>query len=233
MFDTPAAVAKNFIRCKCPYYLITDSKGNKLWWNDEEDDIEAAAELLQEDLKQIRQGNTGVYIIHHFKTVPKAGFKKGVESDCTSTFKKPLYDEYERNEYRQNYQSRVLDAIQGIDKRLQDIEQKQILEDSIPDDELEDEVEPNDWFGRIMGNPYSREMAMNFMNSIAANLSTNLFQSQQKPLSMAGTNQPQNEVTLEAILEKLFALGITPQDLYLISQKPQAEINFLLSMLRK
>lgn len=233
MFDTTAAVAKNFIRCKCPYYLITDSKGNKLWWNDEEEDIEAAAELLQEDLKQIRQGNTGVYIIHHFKTVPKSGFKKGVESDCTSTFKKPLYDEYERNEYRQNYQSRVLDAIQGIDKRLQDIEQKQILEDSISDDELEEEVEPNDWFGKIMGNPYSREMAMNFMNSIAANLSTNLFHSPQKPLSMAGTTQPQNETTLEAILEKLFSLGITPEDLYLLSQKPQAEINFLLSMLRK
>jgi len=232
MFDSPANVAKNFIRCKCPYYMITDSKGNKLWWNDEEEDLEAAANLLKQDLEQIRKGNTGVYVINHFKTVPKGGFKKNSEPDCTSTFKKPLYDEYEREEYRGGYQSRVLEEIRGIGSRLDLLEQKQMLEQSEDDEDLEDEAEPNDWFGRIMGNPHSREVVTNFMNSLAANLTSNII-TPQKPISMAGTQPQQQEIKLEQVLEKLFSMGVTPQDLYLLSQKNQIEINFLLNMLRK
>jgi len=235
MFDTPITVATNFIRCKCPYYVITDSKGAKLWWNDEEEDLEAAAELLKSDLGLIRKGNTGVYIINHFKTWPKGGFKKGIEPDCISTFKKPLYDEYEKQDYRDNYHSRLLEEIRGIGSRIELLEQKQILDNSIEDDDLEDEVQPNDWLGRIMGNPHAREIAGNFLNSLAANLTSSFFNNQpQKPLTMAGTDiTKDNTITLEQILEKLFSLGVTPNDLLLLSQKPKFEIELLLKMLRK
>lgn len=238
MYDTPLLVAKNFIRCKCPYYLITDSKGSKLWWNDEESELEAAAELLKQDLEQIRKGNTGVYIIHHFKEVPKGGFKKGIEGDCISTFKKPLYDEYEREDYRQNYQSVLLNEIRGIGSRIDEIEKKQILLESQEDEDIENEVEPNGIFGQIMGNPHAREMVTNFMNAIAANL-TSTFLTHQKPLTMAGINETQTtetepqKISLEQILEKLFSLGVTANDLYILSQKSKLEISLLLKMLRK
>lgn len=234
LFDNPDQLRKNVLRIKAPYYVVCDTKGEKIWWNDEESDINNAAELLYQDLSLIRQGNTATYVIKHFKKLPAGGFKKTSEPDCISTFKKEFRTEPERMEYRQNMYNSNNELLQEIRSMREDFRQLQLassIEDNIEDDDkLEQESESKSLIGAILGNPNIQVILSNLLTNITANLITPQTKVMAQPHALAGTDA--KEIPLENILQDLFSKGVTIEDLHKLSQMPAEKIASLLSMLR-
>lgn len=228
MFDNPNAVKKNFLRCGFPFYTITDSKNNILWINDSEKDLETAAETLMEDLSMIREYNTAVYTINHFKKVPAAGLKKSTEPDCISTFKKGFSEE-QRMVYRNDSNMAILDELRSMKNEVQELKLKIEIEEGEGEDEeeLEKKMEPASFLGSLIGNPAVQTTITNFLTNLLANLTTPTIQ-KNMPQTLAGTETE----TINDILQRLESKGVTASDLQKLSNLPDSQITMLLGMLR-
>ncbi len=232
MFETPESVKRNFERCNYPFYTVNDSKGEIIWLNDSESNIDAAAEMLFEDLKTIREFNSAVYTIKHFKNVPKTGFKKTNEADCISTFKKGIAAE-NRMEFigqRNDFNSSLLSEIREMRNEIGTLKMQLDSYDNedLDDEKIEQQMQPTSLINGLLGNPQVQTTLINFLTNISANLFTPKIQNMQ-PMALAGTEQ--ND-TIELILERLSSKGVTLEDLQKLSNFEPQKMQMLLGMLR-
>ena len=232
MYNTPEDVRRNFKRCNHPFYAVVDSKNEIIWTNTEESDVDAAAELLFDDLKTLRPENSAVYVIKHFSSIPANGIKKTTEPDCISTFKQRLMDDMKLSylEGRNVYNSEILSEIRSLKDEVSTMKLQLSMEDSPTDEEVKSESSASGILGAIVGNP----QIMNLITNVIANIFTNNLnnnQAMQQPLSLAGTETQQSE-TLEDIINRLYQKGVTPEDLQKLSNMSDAKIKMLLTLLR-
>lgn len=231
MFANPADVKRNFIRCKMPYYAVVDGKGEMIWINDEEGEIEDAAQMLHDDLRTIREYNTAIYTIRHFAKVPTNGIKKTSEPDCISTYKQQgeSYSPEAKEQYkaeRYSFQNELVQTLKSMQVEMQDIKMKLAMDDSPDEPELLEQVTGSSIVGKVLENP----QVLNLLTNICANLFTNGLPSNQ-PKALAGV--PASDVeTVENILDRLISKGVTIQDMQKLSNMEVSQINMLLNILR-
>lgn len=223
MYDSLEILKGKFIEKKFPYYIVCDSNHNILFSNDSESDEITAAEMLCNDLKDIRKESQIIFNIKLFKTVPKGGFKKTSESENFMTFQKRKVNSYDdqapSNNYFNNQILSKLDTIQSSNDELK-LRIAMLENDDADDDEIE--TEPQSILGAIVSNPSFQEVIINLITNISANLMTN----NKKALSLSGTD------SLETIIERLISKGVTIDDLQKLSNMPNDKITMLLTILR-
>jgi len=238
MFDNVETARKNFVRNGLPYYVISDSKNEILWKNEEEEDLESAADLMKEDLELIRDYNQAIYTIKQYKKVPTGGLKKNSDPDCISTFKKSLPRE-DKQEYYQNRNMMVAGLGESLTELKNEIallkaEISGIEED--PDGNLENEMTEIPWYHKIGEVVVNHPQFGNFITNILANLSTSLFTPSPAPQKLAGTNisnmtEKQQQEALQAAISLLFSKGVTLEHIIKLSEMPENKIKLLLTML--
>jgi hypothetical protein len=226
MYNDLDSVKRNFIRNNYPYYLVCDSKNEIIWINDSEDNIDEAALMLVDDLKSIRPYNSAIFTIKHFAKVPNNGFKKTSEADCISTFKQSNVEEIKENYTTDKFalQNEMIRTLKMMQEDMQQLKMRLELEDSEPDEKIENEMSGVGLVGRVLENP----QVINLLTNVCANLFTNNIAPNQIK-ALAGVEND----TLENIIEKLFNKGVTVEDLNILANKPENEIKFLLTLLRK
>lgn len=242
MFDSPEIVRQNMERLQCPYYAISDSKGNIYWINDEESDIQEAGELLIQDLKLIREGNTGTYIIKHYKKIPATGIKKSLEPDFISTYKRSTRTNY-TDEQKKEYYGGIYQLLREQNEKLSMLEtQIAVIKSHEEDEEDEDDEPEQSALGTIIGHPAIQAALNNFLTSLAANSFTN--NNQAPPPAPPINNSAQanffrvsgvaagDDTEIIQIVKSLFAKGMTIEDLRKLNNMPDTQISFLLQMLR-
>lgn len=229
LFDKPDQVINNFVRCGFPYYAIFSTGGDQLWSNTEETNIQLAADLLSDDLEMIRPGNTGTFVIKHYAKVPEGGIKNKTEPNCISTFKHAKVEpEVANNSYQ--YNNMLMDELRSIRAELAQMKLERQMDLSDSDEDIREQAQPSNILGTILGNPDVQSMLANLLTNITANLITP-HHTMNKPTALAGTNT-EKPVTLEQILEKLFAKGVTLNDMYVLSEMPKEKLQSMLNMLR-
>lgn len=239
MYDDINEVKKNFINSDYPFFLITDSKGEVLHKNDEDNSVESAADQIANFFNAIRKGSTMIFVIKHFKKIPSGGLKKNSDPDCISSYKrKENYSDAEREAYR-GENPRMYDLMNEIRQMRQEIRDMKLSQD-IDDDSEDDETiagsaQPGGWLGALLGNPGIQTALTNLLTNITANLVTPTIQTMsnqtiQKPQTLAGTD-PGQQISLEQILEELFKKGVTIEDLYKLSQMTPQKIATLKTFL--
>jgi hypothetical protein len=226
MYKNPEDVKRNFLRNGLPFFLVVDSKNEIIWKNDYEDILEDAAEMLFDDLKTIREYNSAIYTIRHFAKVPNGGLKKSSEADCISTYKQGVSDEARESYNTDKFalQNEMIRTLKMMQEDMQQLKMRLELEDSEPDEKIENEMSGVGLVGRVLENP----QVINLLTNVCANLFTNNIAPNQIK-ALAGVEND----TLENIIEKLFNKGVTVEDLNILANKPENEIKFLLTLLRK
>lgn len=239
MFDTPDKIRENFKANGFVYYLIVDHKGEILARGEDDQDLEDAANDIHSFFVNIRRGNAAIYTVKQFKKIPSGGFKKTSEADCISTFKRKEYYDDERTPYQSSYAGQgkydtILDELRSLRQEMAQMKIDQAIAEAEEDEEIEEETQPQNILGSIMGHPQFQEVLINFLTNITANLTTAMGAKQQPApaTTLAGTNSNVDEITLEKVLQTLFDKGVTPQDLYKLSQFSESKIKKLLTFLR-
>jgi len=233
MYDSVDKITSNFVRVGYPYYAICDTKGEFLWTNESENNVALASEQLKEDLSSIRQGNTAIFTIKHFKEVPAKGLKKNTECDCISTFKN-CFSEDQKQEYsgRQSYMfEKLMDKIDGLANENQEIKMKLALMEG--DEEPEEQQAPSTAagiMGALLSQPKIQDVLIGLITGFATNFLTNNMNTKETP-QLAGIAGVQNE-SLELIIDRLISKGVTVDDLQKLSLMEQKQISLLLTMLR-
>lgn len=233
MFDNVNSVISDFIAKGCPYYMVSGDGMQCIWDNQTITDIHDASEKLREELTNIRKGNTAIFTIKQFRSVPKTGLKKTTEPDYLSTYKQGYSDEEKsayRSEKRSNNEpmSEMLHMIMEQNKQLQNEIMALRMAQSDDDDEIEDKAESSSMLGSVIGHPAIQQLLINIASNLVANTATqNVNPMYNRPTAMAGI-----DVEFESIIEQLQSKGVTPDDLQKLADMPTEKISFLLQMLR-
>jgi hypothetical protein len=218
-----------------PYFIITDYQGNILKRNEKIDDIEESAELIRSYFKGIDKYSQVVYCIKQFSEVPKGGIKKVCEPDTISTYKLPKAYSNEDNEGQPQqrggyYMGAMLDEVRQMRQEVALL--KAQIEESEDDSEVENQAEPTNYLGAILGNPAIMQVLTNLLTNITANIATPHIQAAapgfNAPRAMAGVCDE-----FETVWTQLQNKGVRISDLQILASKTQDEINFLLNLLRK
>jgi hypothetical protein len=122
----------------------------------------------------------------------------------------------------------IMEELRALRSEIAQMKLEQSIQDSEQDEEIIQQAQPASILGTILGNPDVQTMLANLLTNITANLITPHHMN--KPTALAGTEDKQ--ITLESILETLFAKGVTIQDLHKISEMPKDKIHSMLNMLR-
>ncbi len=230
------ALIENFKDESAPYFSITDYQGNILKRNEKEEDVHQASEIIRSYFKSIDKSTQAVFAVRQFDEVPKGGIKKTSEPATISTYKQPRANFAQDGEGsttgRQSYfyesQRMLLDEVKELRREVADMRISALNGDD--DEDIKDQSEPVNYLGAILGNPAVMQVITTLFSSIAANIATPHIQSMNQPRPVAMAGIPDDA---EAVLSILFSKGVTIRDLELLAAKPQEELNFLLSMLRK
>jgi hypothetical protein len=230
------ALIENFKDNDIPYFTITDYKGFILKRNEKESDLEQAAEIVRAYFKTIDKGSQAIYSVMQYEDVPTGGFKKASEPATFSTYRQPRANYAQEGEgsttgrtsYFYESQRMLLDEVKELRREVSDLRLSAINGDD--DDDIKDQAEPVNYLGAILGNPAIMQVLTNLLTNITANIATPHVQQMATPRPVAMAGIPPDA---EAVLNILFSKGVTIRDLELLAAKPQDEINFLLSMLRK
>lgn len=92
------------------------------------------------------------------------------------------------------------------------------------EDEEEEPVTPSSILAGMLQQPQVQQMLIGILGNLAGNFM------KPKVQHISGTHTAED---LQKIIETLFAKGVTPDDLLKLSEMPESQITFLLSMLRK
>lgn len=234
MYDSVDKITSNFVRVGFPYYAICDTKGEFLWTNESENNVALASEQLKEDLSSIRQGNTAIFTIKHFKELPAKGLKKSSECDCISTFKNGFSEE-QKQEYsgRQSYMfEKLMDKIDGLASENQEIKMKLALMENEDEPIEETPNTPAGIMGALLSQPKIQDVLIGLLTGFATNfLTNNTMNTNTQTPQLAGIAGVPNE-SLEAIIERLISKGVTVDDLQKLSLMDVKQISLLLTMLR-
>lgn len=92
------------------------------------------------------------------------------------------------------------------------------------EDEEEEPVTPSSILAGMLQQPQVQQMLIGILGNLAGNFM------KPKVQHISGTHTAED---LQKIIETLFAKGVTPDDLIKLSEMPESQITFLLSMLRK
>lgn len=92
------------------------------------------------------------------------------------------------------------------------------------DEEEEEPVTPSSILAGMLQQPQVQQMLIGILGNLAGNFM------KPKVQHISGTHTAED---LQKIIETLFAKGVTPDDLIKLSEMPESQITFLLSMLRK
>lgn len=235
-FHDIAALRRAFVRKGAPYYIVKGKKGDVFYINDEEADIEAAGDLLAEDLKEMV--DTNELCIYGFKSLPKGGdIHKATGGTVTTYQKKTIYSSDEKVEYYKQ-QARgsdpalieLLKEIREDNKLLRDelAEERRLraeLDAADDDDEVEESAE-SAGLGAILGNPAVQQILTALVTNIGANMVT------QPPRAMAGIEAGETLAPeVVALVNKLMSKGVTVDHLQKLADMPAIKIKSLLMML--
>jgi len=222
MYDDLSIVKSKFIEKNLPYYYVTDSHNNILFSNESETDIEAAADMLVNDLKDIRKESQIIFNIKLVKSLPaKGGIKKTTDFDTLLTYKqkKPEYND-PMSSGGNYYNSIIMQKLDNIQQSNDELRMKISLLES--EEEEEETAPPQNLIGAIMSHPNITDVIVNLITNISANLMTQ----KSAPRALAGVD------TIEAILDRLISKGVTIDDLQKLSNMPNEKISMLLQILR-
>lgn len=223
MYDSLDILRGKFIEKKLPFYIVCDSHNNILFSNESESDEIAAAEMLCNDLKDIRKESQIIFNIKLFKTLPKGGFKKTSESENLMTYQRKRINNLEDQMSGGNYiNSQILNKLDSIQASNEELKMRIAMLENDEGEDEEIQTEPQSILGAIVSNPSFQEVIINLITNISANLMTN----NKKALSLAGTD------TMETIIERLISKGVTVDDLQKLSLMSNDKISMLLTMLR-
>lgn len=92
------------------------------------------------------------------------------------------------------------------------------------DEEEEEPVTPSSILAGMLQQPQVQQMLIGILGNLAGNFM------KPKVQHISGTHTAED---LQQVIETLFAKGVTPDDLIKLSEMPESQITFLLSMLRK
>jgi hypothetical protein len=232
MFDNYEDLIAHYKDVQLPYFTITH-KTDVVLKNVHEDNLDAGAEMIYSFFNKLRKDNNAIYKINCYNKPNSSRAKKDEIDSISFTFRKPASPE--RETYIANkseYSVGMHEKLDRMYEKLMELEMKQRLaEQSSDEDDLENEMQPQSTLGAIIGNPQVQQMLIN----VISNIFTNSMQSNKpnmntyhKPMALAGTET----ISLEQILETLFANGVTIEDLHKLASMPKDKISFLLSMLR-
>jgi hypothetical protein len=234
MFDNVNSVIADFIAKGCPFYMVSGDGMQCIWDNQTITDIHEASEKLRDELTNIRKGNSAIFTIKQFRTIPKTGLKKTSDPDYLSTFKQGISDE-DRANYRDSRKSNnepmseMLQMIMEQNKQLQNEIMALKMAQSDDDDEIEEKAEASSTIGEVLGHPAIQQLLINIASNLVANTATQNIHTPNygRPTAMAGV-----DLEMESIVEQLSAKGVTASDLQKLADMPTEKISFLLSMLR-
>lgn len=232
-FNDIPALRRAFVRKGNPFYIVKGKKGDTIALNKVEDEIEAAADLLAEDLKDMAE--TGELSIYSFETLPK-DINKATGGLLTTYQRKTIYSTDEKVEYYRN-QARgtdpaLLQMLQEMREETKSLreelaEQRRLqleLAQAEDDEEVEEQAE-NNTLGAILGNPAVQHILTALVTNIGANMVT---QQPARPVAMAGVG---DSPELEALIKQLFDKGVTVEHLRKLADMPKMKIQSLLLML--
>jgi hypothetical protein len=231
-FHDISSLRRAFVRKGGAFYIVKGKKGDSIYINDEETDIEAAADMLAEDLKEIAE--TAELNIYSFKALPKNGdISKATGGMLTTYQKKQIYSSDEKVEYYKQQARGTDPALLELLKEMREdakllreemAEERRIraeLEAADDDDDVEEQAE-SAGLGAILGNPAVQQILTALVTNIGANMAT------QQPRAMAGVeDQPE----LNALVQQLLSKGVTVEHLRKLAEMPTIKIKSLLMML--
>jgi hypothetical protein len=192
------------------------------------------AEMIYNFFNKLRKDNNAIYKINCYNKPTSSRAKKDELDSISFTFRKPASQERENFiEGKREYSVGMHDKLDRMYEKLLELEMKQRLQslNEDTDEDLEKEMQPQSTLGAILGNPQVQQMLINVISNLVTNTmqpNMNNFTQPLRPMALAGTET----ITLEQILETLFANGVTMEDLHKLAMMPKDKINFLLSMLR-
>lgn len=231
MFDNVNSVIADFISKGCPYYMVSGDNMHCLWDNTSITDIHEASEKLRDELTGIRKGNSAIFTIKQYRTLPKGGkITKTTEPDYLSTYKQSNTDE-DRTFVRKSSEpmNEMLQMIMEQNKQLQNEIMALRMAQTDDDEEIEEKAESSSTIGAVLGHPAIQQLLINIASNLVANTATQSVHTPNygRPTAMAGV-----DIEMESIVEQLSAKGVTANDLQKLADMPVEKISFLLSMLR-
>lgn len=231
------ALRRAFVKKGRPFYIVKGKGGDAIAINEDEENIEAAGDLLAEDLRDIAE--TSELCIYGFTTVPKSGLLKAKTDEALKTTyqKKTIYSSDEKVEYYKQ-QARgtdpalieLLKEIREDNKLLRDelAEERRLRAelDAADDDEEVEESAESAGLGAILGNPAVQQILTALVTNIGANMVTH------PPRAMAGIEAGETLAPeVVALVNKLMSKGVTAEHLQKLADMPAIKIKSLLMML--
>ena len=235
MFDNYEDLIAHYKDVQLPYFTITH-KTDVVLKNVHEDNLDLGAEMIYNFFNKLRKDNNAIYKINCYNKPTTSRAKKDEIDSISFTFRKPASQERETYlENKREYGAGMHDKLDRMYEKLMELEMKQRLQslnEDADDEDLEKEMQPQSTLGAILGNPQVQQMLINVISNLVTNTMqpnmNNNFTQPQRPMALAGTET----ITLEQILDTLFANGVTIDDLHKLALMPKDKISFLLSMLR-
>lgn len=233
-YNDITALRRAFVRKGNPFYIVKGKKGDIITANEVENEIEAAGDMLADDLRDMAE--SGELSIYSFKVMPK-DINKASGGLLTTYQRKNIYSTDEKVEYYRN-QARGTDP--ALLQMLQEMrEESKLIRDELAeqrrlalemsqaddDDEVEEQAE-NNTIGAILGNPAVQQILTALITNIGANMVTS--KPQARPVAMAGTD---DDAEIMELVQRLFANGVTIEHLRKLSEMPKLKIQSLLFML--
>lgn len=222
-------VREAFVNKGIPYYTIVSGK-KIIHKNTTVDDLEEAADGLQEFLEMLNPTKSDTYSLNIYESIPAGGINSKTPEDYGFNFKlrelDGTYEEWmEKNEVqkqqRQSNWNEMFSRISAIEQRLSEKE----IEDDDDDDDDEQPTGLSGVLGSLLDRPEVQGAIVNFIGQMFA----------PKSAKIAGTGE--SDASLDETLETLKKYD--PQlenDLKLLAEMAvnnTAQFNFLLTMLRK
>ena len=234
-FNNIEKIKSHFIKMGHPYFLISEDKKTIFAINSTENDIELAADLLEEALED--KDHSKPYHIYCFDKVLKGGLQIPTKASNV------IYFSYQRQrpeysgEQKSQYYGGVYDLIRRQDEKIDKLNEVIAAQNQIEEVEVE-EVKGSmqgNFLGALLGNPAVQSIIANLLTNITANVVTNQAQNNmqtfQRPTHLAGADIETTELEIAQILEALFDKGVTIEHLRKLASYPKAKITMLLTML--
>lgn len=231
------SVINHFKDMDCPYFIISEDKKNIFYANSTISNIDEAADKLREKLED--KDHTKPYHIYCFNAVKRGGLSINTKEGA-------VYFSYQktRPEYNSNYGENraIFEMIRAQNDQINELRSLVISkEESIGDDEIEEEMQPNYMgaIGQLLGHPAMQPIISNLLTALAGSIivnkttempqqpTTKIFAA---PQALAGTEIDQ-ETLLTECLENLFNKGVTLVHLQKLAAMPAAKIKMLITML--
>lgn len=234
LYNSPLDAKTRLIDSEAPFYYVKGKKKDMIYAkNEKEEDVENAGEMLYNFLNSI-QDSTELEI-YLFTELPKNGKVTScnpLDGEAFTFKKKEIYDIQEKKEYYGTAHTLMHQMMQRMEERDRKMDERMELMlsmmDAEDDQEVEEKADPNSISG-LLSNPHFMAIASTFV--------TNLFNPNNtvKPVAMAGTDPKQsNQITneeLTAMVNQLFAKGVTVEHLQKLIEMPDLKFKSLLMML--